>query len=184
MEPRMLDKPTMIVITGAMAAGKSTVARLLARRFTRGVHIEADMLHNLIVSGRVGVRDPGTPSGEAARQLALRLHQVCMLGRSFHDAGFAVVLDDIILGDRWEQLRGELRGIAFTLVVLAPSVEVLTRRDIERTKASQGAAWAQYLHDSLRATLANTGLWVDNTDQAPEETVGEILRRFPAGRIA
>jgi predicted kinase len=183
MEQRMLDTPAMIVVTGAMAAGKSTVARLLAQRFARGVHIEADRLHGLIVSGRVGVHHPGTPSGEAARQLALRLRQMCLLGRSFRDAGFAVVLDDIILGDRWEQLRAELRGIPFTLIVLAPSVEVLTRRDIERAKVSQGAAWAQYLHDTLRATLANTGLWIDNTDQEPEETVEEILRRFAAGRI-
>lgn len=68
-----LDRPAMIVITVAMAAGKSTIAGLLARRFARGVHIEADMLHALIVAGRVGVRVPGTPQGEAARQLRLRL---------------------------------------------------------------------------------------------------------------
>jgi len=133
-----LDQPAMIVITGAMAAGKSTIAGLLARRFARGVHIEADVLHGLIVAGRVGVCMPGTPQGEAARQPRLRLRRMCLPGRSFHEAGFAVVLDDLTLGDRWEQLREELLGIPFALNVLAPGVDVLVQRGTGRSKPSQG----------------------------------------------
>lgn len=176
-----LDQPTMIVITGAMAAGKSTIAGLLASRFARGVHIEADVLHGLIVAGRVGVRIPGTPQGEAARQLRLRLRQMCLLGRSFHEAWFAVVLDDLILGDRWEQLREELLGIPFAFIVLASGVDVLVQRDAGRSKPSQGDAWARYLDDTLRATLIGTGHWIDSANQTPEETVKEILRRLAAG---
>lgn len=37
--------PRIIAVTGVQAAGKSTVALLLAERFPRGVHIEADALH-------------------------------------------------------------------------------------------------------------------------------------------
>lgn len=43
-------QPGIIVLTGIMAAGKSTVARLLAQRFVRGVYIEADALQRMIVS--------------------------------------------------------------------------------------------------------------------------------------
>ena len=124
---------------------------------------------------------PETPQGEAARQLRLRLRQMCLLGRSFHEAGFAVVLDDLILGDRWEQLREELLGIAFALIVLAPGVDVLVQRDAGRSKPSQGDAWARYLDDTLRATLIGTGHWIDSADQTPKETVEEILRRLGAG---
>ena len=35
------DQPAVYLISGPMAAGKSTVARLLASRFSRGVHLEA-----------------------------------------------------------------------------------------------------------------------------------------------
>ena len=104
-ELRSLDKqqPSLIVITGIMAAGKSTIARLLAQRFPRGVHIEADVLQHMIVSGGAWVsqNSPDNPQGEVERQLRLRLKNMCLLGKSFFEAGFTVVLDDIILGDRW-----------------------------------------------------------------------------------
>lgn len=173
-----IDRPVIIVITGVMAAGKSTVARRLAGRFARGVHIEADALHRLIVSGRASVRAPGTPRGEAARQLRLRLRQLGVLGRTFCEAGFTVVLDDLILGERWVQLREELRGLPVALVVLAPRVEVVVQRDADRAQPTQGAAWAQYLDARLRATMAETGVWIDNSAQTPDETVAEILRQL------
>ena len=177
-DQRSVDGPGIIVISGVMAAGKSTVARLLAERFERGVHIEADALHRMIVSGAVWVRAPGTPRGEAARQLRLRLRQLCWLGRSFVEAGFTVVLDDLILGDRWIQLRDELADLPIALVVLAPRVDVVVGRDTRRAKPTQGEAWARYLDDALRATMAGTGLWIDNSDQTPDETVADILRHL------
>ena len=35
------QQPALVVVTGIMVAGKSTVAHLLAQRFPRGVHVEA-----------------------------------------------------------------------------------------------------------------------------------------------
>ncbi|MBA3718523.1 MAG: hypothetical protein H0W87_09905 [Actinobacteria bacterium] len=42
----------LFLLTGPSAAGKSTVGRLLARRFERGVHLEGDVFRRSIVSGR------------------------------------------------------------------------------------------------------------------------------------
>jgi len=169
-------QPALIVVSGIMAAGKSTVARVLASRFARGVHIEADTLQRMIVAGSVGVGAPGQPTGEAARQLRLRLRNMCLLGRSFYEAGVSVVLDDIILGERWHEVQDDLRGLPIALVVLAPSPDVVAReRDRGRAQAPQGAAWAAYLDGELRATMAGIGLWIDSSDQTPEETVAAIL---------
>lgn len=178
------DAPSIVVITGIQAAGKSTVANLLARRFARGVHVEADVLHRMIVSGNVAVEEPGEPRGAAAAQLRLRLHQACLLGRSFVGAGFTVVLDEIVIGERWAQLQDELRGVPFSLVVLAPQAEVAIVRDAERAKRTRGADWAHYLDHALRATMADKGLWIDTSAQTPQETVEAILQRLglPAGR--
>ncbi len=171
-------QPSLLVVTGIMAAGKSTVARLLAQGFARGVHVEADALQQMIVSGGVWVGEPGEPGEEAARQLHLRLKNMCLLGRSFFAAGFSVVLDDIILGDRWHELQEELDGLPYSLVVLAPSIDVVAeQRDLERSKAAQGRDWAAYLDQALRATMAGYGIWIDNSQQTPEETVEEIRRR-------
>jgi chloramphenicol 3-O-phosphotransferase len=174
------DGRAIIVVTGIQAAGKSTVARLLAEQFARGAHVEADALQRLIVSGGEWVDQPGEPSGEAARQLRLRLKHMCLLGRSFFVAGFVAVLDDIILGERWAHLKEDLRGVPFWLVVLAPRREVVIQaRDTGRVKAALGTAWADYLDGVLRTTMAGIGLWVDSSDQTPKETVAEVLRRLP-----
>ena len=42
----------IVLITGMMAAGKSTVARRVAERLERGVHLPGDVFRRMIVSGR------------------------------------------------------------------------------------------------------------------------------------
>lgn len=178
-DPLIDRQPAIIVVTGIMAAGKSTIAHLLAQRFARGVHVEADALQRMIVSGGKWVSEagePGDPSGEAAAQLRLRLKNMCLLAISFFEAGFTVVLDDIILGDRWLHLQEDLRGVPFSLVVLAPRIAVVTQqRDISRSKAPQGQTWATYLDHVLRTTMSGNGFWIDNSELTPEETVELIL---------
>ncbi len=109
-------------------------------------------------------------------QLRLRLKNLCLLGTSFFEAGFTVVLDDIILGDRWLHLQEDLQGVPFSLVVLAPRVDVVAqKRDTSRSKLPQGQAWAAYLDHALRTTMAGVGLWIDTSKETPEETVEHIL---------
>ena len=166
----------IIIVTGIQAAGKSTVAHLLAGQFARGVHVEGDVLQHMIVSGREGVQEPGPLSAEEARQYRLRLKHMCLLGRSFLEAGFTVVLDDIITGEDWPDVQDYLRGLPCDLIVLAPQVEVVaTVRDRSRTKRPLGEAWAIYLDDVMRATMQGTGHWLDTSEQTAEETVEHIL---------
>ncbi len=175
----MTAEPRIIVVTGVQAAGKTAVGRMLAERFERGVFVEADALQRMVVSGGVWVTDkggPGVPKGEASRQLRLRLRNACLLARSFHEAGFTAVVDDIIIGERWHHLCIELSGVPFYLVVLAPNLATVEARDAERNKVV-GSEWAAYLDAELRATMSAHGVWVDSSGQTPEETADEVLRR-------
>ncbi len=169
------SRPALIVVTGIQAAGKSTVGRRLAERFERGAYVEADALQGMIVSGCEWVRERGAMPAEAARQLRLRLANMCLIGLSFYRAGFSVVMDDIIIGDRWEHLTADLADVPFQLVVLAPRVDVVVARDLARHRTTVGEAWADYLDTRLRATMTGRGLWIDSSDELPDETVERVV---------
>ncbi len=172
-----VKEPAIIVVSGIQGAGKSTVARSLAERFSRAVHIEADALQRMIVSGGEWAGEAGEPTDEAARQLRLRLHNACLLARSFFEAGFTAVVDDIIIGERFDHLRADLAGVPFRLIVLAPDVAVAVARDAARDY-TVGEEWARYLDEEQRRTMVGSGLWVDNSGQTAAETVDEVMSRL------
>jgi chloramphenicol 3-O-phosphotransferase len=176
-----LDKRRAIfVISGTQGAGKTTVSMLLAQRFRRGAHVSADTLQKMILSGREWpeadqVNINNDVEGEAAVQLRLRLRNMCLLGRSFYEAGFTVVLDDIITGKRLDDVREDLAGVDFLFVMLTPSKEVVREREAGRG-SELWREW-EWLTESIEQTTERVGLWLDTSSQSPEETVDEIIRR-------
>jgi predicted kinase len=58
----------VVLITGVMASGKSTVAELLARQLPRAAHIRGDVFRRMVVSGREELLPEATT--EARAQLA------------------------------------------------------------------------------------------------------------------
>lgn len=175
MEPAGWPEPVLIVISGMQGAGKTTVASRLARRFPRGVWINADALQQLIVSG--GRWPEGrSMSAEAARQLRLRLRHACLLGQSFVEAGFTTVIDHIVIGERLDELLEELAGQRFLFVMLTPPLEVVQQRKRGRgTRLWEEWGW---MDEEIRTSTRRLGLWLDSSEQSVDETVDEIMRRI------
>lgn len=174
------SRKAIFVISGTQGAGKTTVSSLLARRFERGVHVPADTLAKMIVSGLEWPVASQTTintdvEGEAVRQLRLRLHNMCLLARSFFDAGFTVVLDDIVVGRRVDDLREDLAEIDFMFVMLTPDIETVRSRERQRG-TSLWREW-EWLTELFLNSDRDLGLWLDTSGQLPEETVDEIMRR-------
>lgn len=182
MAAETLDPRTAIfVVSGTQGAGKTTVASMLATRFARGAHVSADVMQKMILSGcewpdaTVVTRETPEISGETGRQLWLRMHNACLVSRSFFDAGFTAVMDDILFGEQLAQLCDELRDVPFYFVMLRPGVT--TVRERERGRGSSLYLEWEWLTRRIAASEPKLGLWLDTSKQTAEETVDEILRR-------
>ncbi len=169
------------LITGVSAAGKSTVARLLAERFDRAAAISGDAYRRMIVRGRVDM----TPDAgeEALAQLGLRYRLAAMVANEYAAAGFTAVLQDIALGP---MLRGWVDAVTCRpryLIVLAPRPEVIHARNAARGKDGYHAFAVEQLDAVLRQDTPRIGLWLDTSALTPEETVVAILARAPEAAV-
>lgn len=172
------DRRAVFLITGAMAAGKSTVGQLLAERFPRAAHVCGDAFRRMIVSGRREMK-PGA-SADALEQLRLRYRLAATTADAYFDAGFTVVVQDIVLGEMLPEFVGLVKSRPLFVIVLTPRPEAVEAREAARRKSGYAgaASWSVARLDRvLREETPRLGLWLDSSDQTPEETVAEILDR-------
>ncbi|MBC1184039.1 AAA family ATPase [Brevundimonas huaxiensis] len=127
------------LITGLMAAGKSSVAQALAERLSPSVHIRGDLFRRMIVNGREEMSP--TPSAGAVSQLELRYNSAWRAASAYADAGFHVALQDVVLGRYLRDAAEVLAQYNLSIVVLTPSYETLAARDRDRPKTAYGAGW-------------------------------------------
>jgi chloramphenicol 3-O-phosphotransferase len=167
------------LVTGAQASGKSTVADLLARRFDHGVHIRGGQFYRWVVRG--WVHFDGTDQAEARRLLELRYRLSARAADEYAAAGFTTVVQDNIYGPDVTHWLARIEARPRHLVVLRPPVAVLEARHEQRRqetgKVAYSDAFTPAANDAHVATTPRLGLWLDTTDEPPDETVAEILAR-------
>ncbi|HEY6739965.1 MAG TPA: AAA family ATPase [Actinopolymorphaceae bacterium] len=176
-------KARAFLITGVMAAGKSTVAQELAERLDRSAHVRGDVFRRMIVNGGVRVA-PDDPEDALTAALRLRHRQAALVADAYADAGFVPVVQDVVLGPILEEFVGFIRTRPLAVVVLAPRAEVVSAREAARPKSGYVGGWTvEDLDRSLRLETPRIGLWIDSSDQTPKETVEEVLDRLPAALV-
>jgi len=173
-------QPAVYLITGPMAAGKSTVARLLASRVERGVHLEGDVFRRSIVSGREEMTPD--PSPEALEQLRLRYRLAAAAADTYFEAGFTVALEDVVAGPLLGDYRTMIRSRPCHVIVLLPSLEAVAAREAGRDAKGYGAWTVEEIYEGFAGTTTRVGIWLDTTHFTQEETVDEILWQTASAR--
>lgn len=172
----------VIVVTGVMAAGKSTVAQLLAESFSRAVHVRGDAFRRFIVSGRAEPSPEMSP--EAWTQLLLRYRLAAAAADGYAQAGFVAVVQDVITGPSLSDVVDMYRTRDLYLVVLDPDPRSVRERESARPKSGYTDGWTpKLLIDDLRTNTPRIGLWLDTSDLDERETVAVVLDRLNDARI-
>ena len=176
--PLAPDDHLCVLITGISASGKSTVAELLARRFWKGAHVKGDVFGRMVVSGRREMS--ADAEEEAVRQLKLRYRLGASATDGYFQAGFSVVVQDIVIGPALLDYVKAIASRPLALVVLCPSLEAVAAREAGRPKSAYGPdrVSAEALDTVLRKQTPEIGLWVDSTDMTAQQTVDHVADRL------
>lgn len=123
---------SVVIVTGPPGAGKSTVARSLARSYPLGVHLIADQCFHWIVSGYV---PPWRSEAQSQNTTVMRV--VGTAAAVYAAEGYDVVIDGIIgpwFLDRFVEGLGSAADVSrLSYVVLRPRRSVTRERAVART---------------------------------------------------
>jgi chloramphenicol 3-O-phosphotransferase len=179
------DRLSIILITGIMAAGKSTIAEALAERLLpKSVHLRGDVFQRMIVNGRANLDAEFTDEDWA--QLRLRYQLAANAADTYVEAGFTVVYQDIIIGAVLGEVVDRLKEKQkLYVIVLCPTPEVVSEREAGRGKVGYGSWTPAALDAALRqdTDTPRLGLWLDTSALSVAETVDTILARLDEARV-
>lgn len=171
----------IVLIVGAPASGKSTASRALAAKFPKSIAICVDDLREMVVSGLA------LPAAEwsdpLVEQLRLARSSAVAMAKTYHAAGYAVVIDDFY--DPFTQMSeydALLGSGALTRVVLYPDPQKAHAQNRKRSGSGQSP---DYLDEGIRIVYAELnkaigGLvrsgWIvlDTTNDTVEDTAARL----------
>ncbi len=167
-------RPFILILTGPPAAGKSKIGPIIARQLARGAVIDVDLLRAVIVQPHIA---PWRGDAGMA-QLRLGAQNACAVARNAVDAGFNVVILDVLTDETAALYHGELYTIPHEIVLLLPTLAAVLHRNQVR---------GQFLTDDevellygWQQQLTRYDFRIDNTEITAETVAHQLAWRFAA----
>lgn len=123
-------------------------------------------------------------SSDAVAQLYLRYRLAASAAKTYLEAGFTVIYQDVIVGPLLDEVVTLYRGVTLHVIVLCPSPAVIAAREAGRVKQGYASAGEIAEFDRvLRNETPQIGYWVDSSTLTIEQTVEEIVAHLDEARV-
>lgn len=177
---RRISLSTVVFITGPPGSGKSTVGRLVAEHFPKGLHLQVDQLREMMVSG---IALPPRMTDETVLQFQLARSTATHMAQLYASEGVDVVIDDVCVPDELvDQYAALFANPLVHRVLLMPTLGALTERVIARGGpfAEFFVEYAPTIYGYVERLPLDGWLVLDTSDWTVEQTVQEVLSRIGA----
>jgi adenylate kinase family enzyme len=158
------------IFTGPCAAGKNTVATLVARSVDKGVHIDIDRLRAMVVQPHKAPWEG--EEGKAQQRLAIE--NGCILAQQFIQEGYSVAISDLLSDSTARVYKKLLHEYPFKIIRLIPSFSEVKKRDVARGQRLKEDEVDMLYKQQEQLTLYD--VTIDNTHMKPEEVVQKLIQ--------
>jgi hypothetical protein len=158
----------MLIITGPTAAGKNAVAMKLAEQRERCAVVDFDLVRRMFIKPH---RPPW--AGEEGRsQQVLGVKHVCALAEGFYEAGWDVIILDVLSDETVKIYRDLLRRFSPKIIQLLPTFSELSRRFHERGPVLTEDEFKMVYEEQSKYTQYD--LRIDNTGMGAQEAARQL----------
>jgi adenylate kinase family enzyme len=165
----------IIAITGPTGSGKTTISRLLCKKFDRCVRVDIDSVKHFIESGFYY-----DESVKGKQQWALLVKNIIDLVKNYQEAKYTVIIEGYIdIGfPGWSDIFAACE-VSHKFMLL-PSIEENIQRDLKRPKDIQMSENNVRQHQQYFLAQKESGVFqvIDSSGESPSDTVERVYKFF------